>query len=142
MARKRSHTPDEGGEDPLSQYIPQNRPTKRRRRDGPSGPPSSASINHIKGKLRDVTRTLERSKNLPADVRVEKERALAGYKLDLENAENEKRKQQMIKKYHMVRFFGRLLPAGLCRMQRVSVRLGHTDCRLQNAKKLRESSRD
>ena len=57
-----------------------------------------------------MKRTLDRSENLPADVRVEKERALAGYKLDLEKAEYEKRKQQMIKKYHMVRFFGWLLP--------------------------------
>ena len=78
---------------------------KRARREVLAKRPST-SVNHLKGKIRDVARTLDRSKNLPADVRVEKERALAAYKLDLENAEHEKRKHQMIKKYHMVRFFG------------------------------------
>jgi hypothetical protein len=101
VGRKRPLTQEEEGDDTMSQ--PRSRPPKRPRRDDA---PSSTSVNHIKGKLRDVTRTLERSKNLPADIRVEKERALAGYKLDLESAETEKRKQQMIKKYHMVRFFG------------------------------------
>jgi len=103
MGRKRPLTQEEEDDDTMSQHVPRSRPPKRPRLDDA---PSSTSVNHIKGKLRDVTRTLERSKNLPADIRVEKERALAGYKLDLEKAEREKRKQQMIKKYHMVRFFG------------------------------------
>ncbi len=103
MGRKRPHAQEEEDDDTMSQHVPRKRLPKRPRRDEA---PLSASVNHIKGKLRDVTRTLERSKNLPADVRVEKERALAGYKLDLESAETGKRKQQMIKKYHMVRFFG------------------------------------
>lgn len=110
MARKRPRAEDEGDDEPTSQYVPRTRPHKQRRRDDP---PPSTSVNRIKGKLRDVTRTLERSKNLPADIRIEKERALAGYKTDLENAEKEKRKQQMIKKYHMVRFFGQSLFAVL-----------------------------
>ncbi len=105
MGRKRPLTQEEEGDDTMSQ--PRSRPPKRPRRDDA---PSSTSVNHIKGKLRDVTRTLERSKNLPADIRVEKERALAGYKLDLESAEREKRTQQTIKKYHMVRFFGQSYP--------------------------------
>lgn len=67
---------------------------------------AAAAVNPIKAKIRDVTRLLERSNNLPAGVRIEKERALAGYKQDLEQAEAEKRKQQLISKYHMVRFFG------------------------------------
>ena len=106
MGKKRPRPQEEEDDHPASQTIPRSRPSKRPRRETPAAPPSSAAVNRIKGKLRDVTRTLERSKNLPADVRIEKERALAGYKLDLENAEHEKRKQQMIKKYHMVRFFG------------------------------------
>jgi len=69
--------------------------------------PHPTSVNPIKSKIRDVTRLLERSENLPADVRIEKERALAGYKQDLEKATREKKRQQMITKYHMVRFFER-----------------------------------
>ena len=65
------------------------------------------SINPIKSKIRDVTRLLGNSDHLPADIRIEKERALAGYKQDLETALREKQKQHMIGKYHMVRFFER-----------------------------------
>lgn len=66
----------------------------------------SLSINRLKIKIRDTTRLLNRSEKLPPDVQIEKERALAGYQLDLEKANKMKRKKQMIKKYHMVRFFG------------------------------------
>lgn len=64
------------------------------------------SINALKEKVRDLTRMLDHSKNLPANVRLEKERALAGYQSDLEAAQSEKRRSDLIKKYHMVRFFG------------------------------------
>ncbi|KAL9103447.1 MAG: hypothetical protein Q9163_001510 [Psora crenata] len=70
-------------------------------------PTRSTSVNAIKSKVRDLTRLLQHSDRLPADVRIEKERALAGYKNDLENALREKQKQQIIGKYHMVRFFDR-----------------------------------
>ena len=109
MASKRSRSPD-NDESLRSPERSHSGPFKRQRRNGPSILPSSTSVNRIKSKLRDVKRVLERSKNLPADIRIEKERALAGYRLDLENAEKEKKKQQMIKKYHMVRFFGQSPP--------------------------------
>ncbi|MCJ1384643.1 18S rRNA maturation protein [Xylographa soralifera] len=64
------------------------------------------SANTLKSKIRDLTRLLDHSKDLPADVRTEKERALAGYRADLESAQDEKRRADMIKRYHMVRFFG------------------------------------
>ncbi|MCJ1389512.1 18S rRNA maturation protein [Xylographa bjoerkii] len=69
--------------------------------------PSSHSANSLKSKIRDLTRLLDHSKDLPADVRIEKERALAGYRADLECAQDEKRRADMIKRYHMVRFFER-----------------------------------
>ncbi|KAI4280981.1 MAG: hypothetical protein L6R35_005780 [Caloplaca aegaea] len=68
---------------------------------------SSASVNALKSKIRDVKRVLEHARNLPLEVRIEKERALAGYRQDLEEAEHEKERQRMIKRYHMVRFFER-----------------------------------
>lgn len=67
---------------------------------------SRLSINRLKKKIRDTTRVLDHSDKLPAGVRIEKERALVGYQHDLEQAALKKRKQHMIKKYHMVRFFG------------------------------------
>ena len=65
-----------------------------------------SSINSIKTRIRDTKRRLERSKNLPATVRVEDERALDMYEQELAEAEEEKLRQKMIKRYHMVRFFG------------------------------------
>ena len=65
------------------------------------------SVNPIKSKIRDLRRLLDHNDDLPADVRLEKERALAGYKHDLEAALHEKEKQKMISRYHMVRFFER-----------------------------------
>ncbi|KAL8869487.1 MAG: hypothetical protein Q9174_004238 [Haloplaca sp. 1 TL-2023] len=67
----------------------------------------SVSVNALKSKIRDVTRVLEHAQDLPMDVRIEKQRALAGYKQDLGKAQREKERQQMIKRYHMVRFFER-----------------------------------
>ncbi|KAL9612214.1 MAG: hypothetical protein Q9167_003202, partial [Letrouitia subvulpina] len=69
--------------------------------------PNTASINGLKSKIRDLTRMLNHAQNLPAGVRIEKERALAGYQQDLERTKAEQHRQHTIKKYHMVRFFER-----------------------------------
>lgn len=82
-----------------------SKPHQKAAYNSPAG--HSTSINPIKSKIRDVTRLLERSEHLNAAIRIEKERALASFKQDLEQAQREKKKQQMIKKYHMVRFFER-----------------------------------
>lgn len=44
---------------------------------------------------------------LPADVRINCERELATCEYDIETAAHDRIKQQMIGKYHMVRFFGK-----------------------------------
>ena len=84
--------------------VPQGR---RGHRNGPLPTSHQPSINVLKTKIRNVTRVLEHSQRLPPGARVEKERALAGYKQDLESALKAKRRQHMIQKYHMVRFFER-----------------------------------
>jgi hypothetical protein len=66
----------------------------------------ASSVNAIKKRIRDVTRRLDRSESLPANVRIEDERALTAFQQELASAEAEKIRQKMIKKYHMVRFFG------------------------------------
>ena len=110
MVAKRPRTQEDGYNRPRPDRPPRKRSKKSSRRDDNSGPQTSVAVNPIKNRIRDLKRTLDRSESLPADIRVEKERALAGYKLDLEKAEYEKLKQRMVKKYHMVRFFGWLLP--------------------------------
>ncbi len=84
--------------------------THKKSRPATSIVSNPSSINPLKKRIRDVTRLLERSENLPANVRVDNERALAVYRGELAAAQEEKQKQKMIKKYHMVRFFGRLDP--------------------------------
>lgn len=68
---------------------------------------SPSSINAIKKRLRDVNRRLERSDKISAEIRVQDERARETYQQELAAAEAEKRRQRMIKKYHMVKFFER-----------------------------------
>jgi rRNA-processing protein Efg1 len=91
-------------------YGTPSKPTKKPRRFEPPVQRKQAhasSVNAIKKKIRDLTRKLERAEGLPADVRAEDERALAAYQQELASAEAEKIRQKMIKKYHMVRFFGK-----------------------------------
>lgn len=109
MGSKRSRSVEIEEEGLLPDRPERKRPKKKIRKNDPDTLRPPVAVNQIKRKIRDLRRTLERSENLPADVRVEQERALAGYKQDLERSEYEKRTQQMIKKYHMVRFFGQWL---------------------------------
>ena len=88
------------------------RPSKHWNQKSPTADPyvpNGTSVNRLKSKIRDLTRLLRRPEKLPADVQVVQERALAGYRQDLERIESAKRRKQMISKYHMVRFFGRFL---------------------------------
>ena len=98
---RRKAEPGSWGPDPSQ---PHASPRHKRRNKVPLDS-NLPSVNILKSKIRDLTRALQHS-DLPADIRVEKERALAGYEQDLETALEEKRKRELIGKYHMVRFFG------------------------------------
>lgn len=85
-----------------------SRPSKRNGKPNFAGPSKdSISINATKSKIRDVKRVLEHALDLPSGVRIEKERALAGYRQDLEKAVEDKKRNDFIGRYHMVRFFER-----------------------------------
>ncbi|KAA8912762.1 hypothetical protein FN846DRAFT_256501 [Sphaerosporella brunnea] len=83
------------------------------RMPGPKRPKTSyggrtKSVTTLKKKIRDVQRILSRAQStLSAQARVESERALAAYKLELTNATRSRKEQKNAKKYHMVRFFER-----------------------------------
>ncbi|EME87920.1 uncharacterized protein MYCFIDRAFT_205844 [Pseudocercospora fijiensis CIRAD86] len=62
-------------------------------------------VNELKSQIRSLKRLLER--DLPANVRVEKERALQTVTKELQDAERAKKKSGMIGKWHKVRFFDR-----------------------------------
>ncbi|KAI9846918.1 MAG: 18S rRNA maturation protein [Thelocarpon superellum] len=104
-----------GPKRPLPASAPSGGDRSRRKVDDARRHPSPAdagthapsAINPLRKKVRDLTRLLQRSDSLPADVRVQHERALAEYQQDLQLATDEKRRQKIIRKYHMVRFFER-----------------------------------
>lgn len=89
------------------------RPAKKPRRHDPNKPLQkqvhASSVNTIKKKIRDVSRRLS-AENIPANVRIEDERALTAYQQELASAEHMKKRNKMIGKYHKVRFFGRTPP--------------------------------
>lgn len=66
---------------------------------------SYPSVNELKRRIRDVKRLLNRL-DLPADARIVQERALAGYERDLAEETARRKRSEMIKRYHFVRFLG------------------------------------
>ena len=69
--------------------------------------PKKYSIAPLKNRIRDLKRQLARMENLPADIRVSKERELAAAERELDLEKKEKLRQELVGKYHMVRFFDR-----------------------------------
>ncbi|KAH8815809.1 hypothetical protein F5884DRAFT_773745 [Xylogone sp. PMI_703] len=91
-------------------YGSNPKPAKKARKSEPAEIKRQAhisSVNAIKKRIRDVTRKLAKAEDMPANVRLEHERALTAYQQELATAEVEKVRQKMIKKYHMVRFLER-----------------------------------
>lgn len=84
-------------------FAKKSRPNPSNRAERAS---NSKAVNPLKSQIRNLSRMLQHSENLPADVRIEKERALASYQADLEEALEAKRSNERISRYHMVRFFG------------------------------------
>jgi rRNA-processing protein Efg1 len=93
----------------MSAQIP---PARRRREHSTrlTTATHGTSTTVLKKKIRDLTRLLSNPRTaLPADVRLENERALEAFKHELSLAQSASREQKIAKKYHMVRFFGMLL---------------------------------
>ncbi|RDL40612.1 Uncharacterized protein BP5553_00591 [Venustampulla echinocandica] len=119
MAGKRTHEefePQEAVHESRQFQVygstPKRKPSKKPRRTEPPAHMNrkqvhASSVNAIKKRLRDASRRLERAEDLPANVRVEDERAVAACHRELAAAETEKMKQKMVKRYQMVRFFER-----------------------------------
>lgn len=63
------------------------------------------SVNDLKRRIRDVKRLLGHA-NLSPEARIVQERALAGYEKDLKEEQERRKRSEMIKKYHFVRFLG------------------------------------
>lgn len=71
-------------------------------------PKAQRDRNSLSDKIHSLRRLLENPhSNMPPDVRIEKERELAGYLLDQQKATDEKFKRKQIQRYHFVRFMER-----------------------------------
>ncbi|KAL9085234.1 MAG: hypothetical protein Q9165_007668 [Trypethelium subeluteriae] len=68
--------------------------------------PHKYTVHTLKERIRDIKRVLSHVQDMPADRRVELERELNTKQFDLEIAQSDKHKQEMVGRYHMVRFFG------------------------------------
>ncbi|KAF2231324.1 hypothetical protein EV356DRAFT_435447, partial [Viridothelium virens] len=67
--------------------------------------PHKYAVNPLKERIRDIRRALSHKQNMPADRRLELERELSTKQFDLEIAQSDRHKQEMVGRYHMVRFF-------------------------------------
>lgn len=66
----------------------------------------SAGSAKIKKKIRDIERLLKKQ-NVPANIRIDNERALKALNVELTSKQQDNKTQKIAKKYHMVRFFER-----------------------------------
>jgi hypothetical protein len=85
-------------------------PKRKRQKPDNAGPNSfkkAHPVNELKNQIRALKRLLERNENLPATVRVEKERALRSAQHELEQTERAKQRNEIIGRYHKIRFFDR-----------------------------------
>ena len=73
--------------------------------------PQVGSKSWAKKRIRDIERRFKLGKDIPADVRNELDRELATHRATLLGTKHTGRRSAMIKKYHMVRFFGASLSA-------------------------------
>ncbi|KAK4507619.1 hypothetical protein PRZ48_001354 [Zasmidium cellare] len=88
---------------PSTPYQHQQRPAHHGKKSFKKAHP----VNELKSTVRSLRRLLTRSDDLPANIRVEKERALQTAERDLKEAEKAKKRSDMIGKYHKIRFFER-----------------------------------
>lgn len=65
---------------------------------------NTGSSAKLKKKIRDIERLLSKNDKLPADKKIEYERALKGLKVELQNSQNVLKAKNNATKYHMVRF--------------------------------------
>ncbi|KAL5594560.1 hypothetical protein BROUX41_001485 [Berkeleyomyces rouxiae] len=65
------------------------------------------TLNGMKKRARTIDRQFKRGVDMPATVRNDLERELRSLKTSIAAIENKRNRSQMIKKYHMVRFFER-----------------------------------
>ncbi|KKA30217.1 hypothetical protein TD95_001896 [Thielaviopsis punctulata] len=65
------------------------------------------TLNGMKKRLRTIERKLKRTTEMPATIKNDLQREMGSLKASIASIENKRKRSNMIKKYHMVRFFER-----------------------------------
>lgn len=91
------------------EQVPEEPRRKRQKPDNIGGKSfkKAHTVNDIKSQIRSLKRLLEHNEDLPANIRVEKERALRTAQHELLETQRAQQKSDMIARYHKVRFFDR-----------------------------------
>lgn len=82
----------------------QNRPHKKQKLSKHKA--KEGTVNWAKKRARTIERLFQKDENLPIDVKRELERELASHRQTVDRFSSEKTRKEMIKRYHMIRFFG------------------------------------
>ncbi|KAI0871194.1 hypothetical protein GGS24DRAFT_504034 [Hypoxylon argillaceum] len=88
------------------EYTPGHQNSRYKKKKSPSQEKPS-SISWLKKRARTIERRLNHNDSLPANVKHDLEKELDHHKQKLEDLADSRKRQAMIKKYHMVRFFER-----------------------------------
>ncbi|QDS74029.1 hypothetical protein FKW77_008998 [Venturia effusa] len=100
--KRKSHFP----ESDTHRAFKRNQKNRESPYPGGNAHPKRYATRPLKDGIRDLERMLKGAK-MPADIRQTRERELEALKLELVKVTAEKEKQEMIGRYHMVRFFDR-----------------------------------
>lgn len=89
------------------EFIPGSHASKKlKEKNGKKNKTKPGSMNWVKKRVRTIERRFKAGHNMPANVQNDLERELAHYQQTIVETADEKKRKAMIKKYHMVRFFG------------------------------------
>ncbi len=111
MGKKRPHSEVESG---VGQSSDQAGPPikKYKKHEKKKHSAKEGSMNWAKKRVRTIERRFQRdTDNIPQNIQKELERELASHQKRIAETQGKKRRHQMIKRYHMVRFFGMYLVA-------------------------------
>jgi len=112
MSSKRKYSdisaadPSETGEKHDNVHSQQGSNSKKKKSTEKAKP---TSMNWVKKRVRTIERRLAIKDGLPANVRYELEKELDHHKSKISDLADHKKRRDVIKKYHMVRFFGECL---------------------------------
>lgn len=105
MGSKRTFGEVDGSAQP--EWSDQAGPAKKKYKKNKKHKAKPGSLNWVKKRARTIERRFQKDKDaIPANVQKDLERELVSHNRKINEEKDKKQRNKMIKKYHMVRFFG------------------------------------